>query len=713
MIHHTWRHWRVFLALVLALCLILSVQAQDAPVFRIGVLDNDDGALTRGAQLAVQQINETDGVTGADGTRFQFQLVVQPPQPLDVSVGNLNQASVIAVIGPEDSTMVLGNRDLLASTGVPVLTTALDDTLITADTSGNLLRIRARAFLQGRALADYLRSDLSAATVSVVQLDIESTVEVVGFTQAAQQVGLPINGEYIRSDQLTVESIASQITTQQPQFVVTYGPPELASQLYSQLRQADWPGRFAYNQAGTAAFRAGVQESLLEGILGASTWSYTYGDAISRDFVLAYIRAFGEVPSALDAAAYDAVYMLRAAIGQPGSLRNNLLALSSFEGVQGLLSPASLNPPGEMSSYVAIAELGQFGAPVAVARYAGGERIPLETQEVGALPTPTPQATATLEGVFVQIERAVQNVRTGPSLDYDILGQLQEGETARVIGATVDFEWVAIEFRGTTGWLFREILDVVGNTTTVPVLTPPPTPTPPPATPTSTPEPFPDLVVQSASPPRLTIGQPYNATATVRNQGSVNAGPFAVAGSFMPGSIYSAVSLGGLAAGTQTTITLTGTLTTGPTGQQDVGIVADLNNQVNEGPQGETNNTLSFMYIADAPLLTIAPATGTLTLNDFQTVSLDGGSDEIQWSAGGIVPMASTQLARLTGFSSFETTHRDAVLAAPLSNTAITPISAGDLIALVSDGSSAPGVIEVLNATPGGQMTFRYRMYQP
>jgi ABC-type branched-subunit amino acid transport system substrate-binding protein/uncharacterized protein YgiM (DUF1202 family) len=630
-----------------------------------------------------------------------------------VSIGNLNQASVIAIVGPEDSSTVLGNRELLASPGVPVMTTALDDTIITADTSGNLLRIRARAFLQGRALADYLRNELSAATVAVVQLDIESTVEVVGFTQAAQQVGLPINGEYIRSDQLAIEGIVTQIQQQQPQFVVTYGPPELAAQLYSGLRQADWPGRFVYNRAGNGEFRDGVQENLLEGILGANTWSYTYGDVRSQTFVLAYIEAFGEVPSAIAAAAYDGVYALRAAIGQPGGLRNNLLALSDFEGVQGVLSPASLNPPGEMSSYVAITELGEFGAPAAVARYSGSERIPLSEPEVGALPSPTPLPTATLEGVFLQIERAVQNVRTGPGLDYDILGQLQEGETARVIGATVDFEWVAIQFRGTTGWLFQDILEVVGDTTTVPVLTPPPTPTPPPPTPTNTPEPFPDLVVLSASPPRLTIGQPFSVTAVVRNQGSVNAGPFAVAGSFQPGAIYTAVNLGGLAAGTQTTITLSGTLATGPTGPKDVGIVADLNNQVNEGPGGETNNTLSYIYTADAPLYTAAPATGTLTLNDFQTVSLDAGSDEIQWSAGGIVPMATTQLARLTGFSSFENTHRDAVLAAPLSNTAVTPISAGDLIGFVADGSGAPGVIEVLSATSGGQITFRFRVYQP
>src|SRR5689334_17222620 len=88
-----------YLVMLPILVLLLAVgilQAQVLPVFRIGVLDFEDGPLARGAQLAVQEINDTGGVVGADGTAFQLQLVVQSPEDLEFALANIIQSSVIA-----------------------------------------------------------------------------------------------------------------------------------------------------------------------------------------------------------------------------------------------------------------------------------------------------------------------------------------------------------------------------------------------------------------------------------------------------------------------------------------------------------------------------------------------------------------------------------------------------------------------------------------
>ena len=66
----------LLVALIMGLLTMSIPQAQGLPVFRIGVLDIENGALTRGAQLAVQEINVAGGVVGADGTVFQLQLVI-------------------------------------------------------------------------------------------------------------------------------------------------------------------------------------------------------------------------------------------------------------------------------------------------------------------------------------------------------------------------------------------------------------------------------------------------------------------------------------------------------------------------------------------------------------------------------------------------------------------------------------------------------------
>lgn len=711
--HSYIRRFVPLLVVVLLTTLAIGMlQAQLLPVFRIGVLDEPDGPLTRGAQLAVQQINEAGGVLGADGTSFQLQLVVQSPSDMELAVANINQSSVIAVIGPAVSDMVLGNRELLATLDVPILTAATEDTIIANDLTNRLIRIRAQDSLQGRALAEYLINDLNAASLATVQLDLGSTVSVIGFTQAAAQRGLAPTSEYILAEDTSLEEIILDIAAEMPQVVVAYGPPEVTAQLYTGLREADWAGRFAYNQASSLAFREKVQESLLEGIISVSTWSYTYNDAPSQSFVLSFVRAFGTVPGAVDAAGYDAVYLLQEAIAQPGNLLNNLLSIEEFQGVQGVLRPARLTP-GETSTNVSITELGEFGAPLAVARFLDGERQPLEdTPVVAAEPsqTPTPRPTATPDGVYLVITRPVQNVRSGPGLNYDIIGQLQDGDQAQVIGATVDFGWVAINFRGTTGWLSRPILDLLGDTNTVPILTPPPSPTPLPATATPTVPPIPDIVIVSAAPTRLTVGTPFSVTVTVRNQGGTNAGPFAVAATFEPGSAFSAVNLPGLAANTDTVVTLTGVLT-GGTGTQNVTIVADLNNQVNEGAGEGNNSDFILTYIADAPLLTTAQAIGTITLNDLGTATLDASGEDIQWGGGGIVPLGATQLGVLNGFSSFENVHRDAVANATLQNLAITTVSPGMLIGILTDTGGKYGVLQIISAQPGGQLIFNYRMY--
>ncbi len=697
--------------MVLGLALVQVVGAQSGPVFRIGVLDNEGGALLKGAQLAAEEINAAGGVRGADGTLFRLELVTQPVDNLDIatSIANISQASVIAVIGPERSVDVIANLSALQQLGVPILTPATDDTIGAIDNTDVVLRIRAQEALQGRALANYLTSDTGASSVVTVQLDLESTASVVGFSTAMSALGRPVQQALLFDTNNPIPRIAQTIVQNNYQVAAVYGPPQLASELYVRLRSSDWGGVFAYNRADEAAFRSAVPTSQLAGILSTTTWSYASNDEASERFVTLYVRAFGEVPNAIAAAAYDGVYLLAEAIGKPGDLLSNLYSIVNFVGVQGFLNPATLTR-GETSNNVAVTQLGVFGAPFPVARYAGNQRVPIDAEEV-VRATPTPAATATPEGAYVEITRNVQNVRSGPGTNYDVIGQLRSGETAQVIGANVDFSWVVISFRGGNGWLSTDILNLVGDRRQIPIIAAPPTPTPPPATATPTAQPFPDIVITGVTPNRLTLGASFSINVTVQNQGAVNAGPFAVATSLNPGGVYTAFNLPGLAAGQQTIITLTGALPAGASGPQSVPIIADLNNEVNEGTAGEANNnTFFFNYIADAPLFPANP-TGTVTIGDLATFTLDAGSADIQWGGGGLVPLGGTQLALLNGYGSLDPVHYSVVAAAPFSNLAITPLFNGQVIAIKTDGGAKLAVIQVISAQSGGNLTFTFRVY--
>lgn len=708
-----WRYARhISLSVVLGLCWMSVNLAQSVPVFRIGLIDAEQGALAQGARLAVEEINASGGVTGADGSNFQLELVQQNPDDMNTAIANINQARVVALIGPSETEQVLPYLSSLQALNVPVLTSAADDTVVALDSTGRILRLRAQEALVGRALASYLVRDLSYQRIATVQLDLESTAGMIGFTTALAGIGVAPAPSILLDDRTSLEQIVQQLGAQNPQAVVVYGQAEDAASLLVGLRSAGWTGDFVYNRALSEAFRALVPASILPNLIAANSWSYALQDSASARFVLDYVQAVGSVPNEHAAAGYDAIYLLARAIEQPDDLLSNLLRIRDFEGVQGILSPAALNR-GEMSNNVSVLRVGRLGGQRLMARYAGDVRLP---DDAIVVQPSQPAPTATPEGVYVTITRSVQNVRTGPSTQYDVLGQLRQGETAQVIGGSVDLQWVVINFRGQNGWLSRDILDLSGDTRSIPVIAPPPLPTPLPATatPLATNTPSPqseaDIIVVSVTPSRLTLGQGFAVLVTVKNNGLSNTGNFAVATSLMPGNVYTAVNIPSLAAQQSTSVTLTGVLPAGTTGIQSVPIIADLNNEVNEGAGEANNNSFFYTYVADAPLLVGTPI-GSLTLGDTGTVSLDGGTPDLQWLGGTLTVVGGTQISVLNGFPNFDAVHYNAITSSALSATSLAGISPGMLIGIRTDGGNKYGVLQITSAVVGGNLTFNFRMY--
>jgi uncharacterized protein YgiM (DUF1202 family) len=462
---------------------------------------------------------------------------------------------------------------------------------------------------------------------------------------------------------------------------------------------------FAYNQASSPEFQSNVPFGLLTAIFSTTTWPYTATDDVSNVFLNSYVRFFGEVPGPIAAASYDAVYLLAEAIRQPGELRTNLAQLDDIVGVQGVLSPAQLTR-GETSNNVAVVQLNAYGAPIVLARFAGSERLIID-EPVSPINTPVPAATATPEGVVVTITRAVQNVRTGPGTEYPILGQMREGEQAPVIGANIDLSWVVIEFRGQQGWLSRSILDVFGDLNTVPVIAPPATPTPPPS-PTALP--VPDIVIESAnaSPNPIVPNQTFIVGVTVCNRGGGPAGQFGVAATFPPNSVFTSAIVSGLAVGQCAVANLTGTLVN--TGFYSVVIVADLNNDVQEGP-GENNNTFNFNYAVNRPIMRQA----TQTLNPGDTIDLEGNAvqGDANWrgDASALDAIFGAQLGIINNVD-LNTVHYDLINPSIVNQTSIprASLNPGTIIGIITaDGNRGAMRVDSLN---GNQLALNFLVYQ-
>lgn len=672
---------------------------------RIGVIDYPSGSMVAGARLAADHINDAGGVVGADGTVFQLTVVDTPPDNMEIATANMKQASVFAVIGPENDDLIARQMSNLQEIQVPVFTPATSDTLLLSDHTGRIYRSRAAENAQIAGLADYLSTSLATQSIHTIQLDTASTSSLISFANALAVFGLRPSNLAVNQSRLNLRQMAETVALSAPDAVAVFGPPHLAAQAVSQIRDSGYAGDLVYSRAHEPDFAERLPADFLPGIISLSTWSNTLDDATSREFTLAYGRAFGRLPDAVSAASYDAVHLIAASTARGGSIFDALAATSSFIGVQGELNPASLLP-GETSSNVVVTRLNEYGTANVVARYPDDIDIAVPTREPYPEPTTVPATalplpSATPVGYHLRIKSEYQNVRSGPGTEYDVIGQVIEGAQARILGATVDHSWLVIDFRGQRGWLAAYLVDTFGDRNLARIIQPPATPTPEPPQ-------EPDLLVLSARPSRLAIGQSTTLNVTILNQGLSPAGRFAVAGTFEPGGQFAGVNLASLDAGQQATVQLYPNLS-GPSGPQSVVIVVDLNQEVYEGAAGETNNQMFvYQYMADRPVL----ASGTWTTSA-GSIDLDGdASADLSWTGNDLAALGNAAFAAIGQFSSLSQTHYDAINASQANTTIVDADQLGQKVYTLMTADGHRGAMQVTDVARKGPITIEYRVYR-
>lgn len=115
---------------------------------------------------------------------------------------------------------------------------------------------------------------------------------------------------------------------------------------------------------------------------------------------------------------------------------------------------------------------------------------PTETSTPTPTLTATPFFTPTLVVPLISVS-VPTNCRTGPGKVYRMVGALLVGESAQVYGINPTGQYWYIRNPDSSNgfcWVWGQYATIVGNTTFLPVYTPPPTPTP-----TFTPTPSPDF----------------------------------------------------------------------------------------------------------------------------------------------------------------------------------------------------------------------------
>ena len=103
---------------------------------------------------------------------------------------------------------------------------------------------------------------------------------------------------------------------------------------------------------------------------------------------------------------------------------------------------------------------------------------PAEAMTATATPSPAPTATpgVTVSNDFV-------NLRAGPGTSYDLVGRLNQGQTARVTGKSSDGQWWQVSVEGKMAWVSGKFVQANEAARDVSVAQAPPAPTLAPPTP--------------------------------------------------------------------------------------------------------------------------------------------------------------------------------------------------------------------------------------
>ena len=594
--------------------------AQQATNLTIGVIGDEDSSTFRGVALVIDKVNSDGGITLPDGQTLPMAVVAAPattPDEINQALQTLKAQNVIAIFGPDDDQLAPKALQTLSFAGVPVFTAS---TNLEAKVGGFVFRTQSNDDVRMTALVSVLKTDVQASKIAVYQGGADFAPQAGAFVLAMAKQQLSPTTTVLQVEGSTADSSATVALQSQPDTVAAFGTQDQVVALYQAMINAGYTGRLVTTYADQRDFLNRLPANKRGNVFGATGWSFAWTAPSSQAFLTDYVAAYGDVPDALAAAAFDGatalVLAVRANGSNPGQILTKMLTTPSFFSVQGEFDPSI--GTGDLTQNVMVISTQANGAPKIVARFKGTQRLSINpnedtvqvpptqaavpTQETIATLVPTPQpvfVTATPDGVVITVLNDTVNVRGGPGINYQILGRVLKDQQLRIFGRNSDGSWLVINFEGTQAWITADpsLVSISGDVRSLPAVQAPPTPTLS-ATATAQPSALPDiqLVGYQLNPATLIGGQPFTLTVTVRNGGGTATGGFAVAAAFDPGQKFGAGLIDNLNPGEQKTVAIGYSGVNPGPGTYTIAIVLDLNKQVNEGDAGEANNLVNITY---------------------------------------------------------------------------------------------------------------------
>lgn len=355
-----------FLCMMMAVLMVLAMAAcggepannggndtPDATTVKIGGIGPLTGAYANyglseknGAELAVKEINEAGGINGK-----QIELSYQDSQ-------GESESAVNAYGKLMDWGMNISLGGVLSGETASIVAAARDDDVLLLTPSGSAdkcidgsslaFRVCFYDSFQGAAAAQYIKDNDIVDTVGVLyQSDVDYSVGLYNaFVEKCGELGITI------AETQTFTSTTSTDFSTQVNALVASGAKlvfipiyaEEASTFLTQARGKFADGVYFFGADGLDGILGKVAQdpTIANNVLMLTPFSADNPAENVQSFVKKYQEAYGATPDQFAADAYDAIYVIKAAVEKAGSTSGAALASAltslTVEGVTGIMT---------------------------------------------------------------------------------------------------------------------------------------------------------------------------------------------------------------------------------------------------------------------------------------------------------------------------------------------------------------------------------------
>lgn len=343
----------------------------DATVFKVGGMGPTTGdnasygnSVKNGMKIAIDEINANGGVNGMTFEMF-FQDDKAEPQEAVNAYNTLADEGIHAMIGATttDATIKLG--ELTHEDGILQITPSGSG--IDCTKYDNAFRICFTDPMQGELMADYIFTTMGKKKVAV--LYDNSNDYSKGITDAFEAKYKSLGGEIVNKEAFGKDDIdfKVQLNNVKASAAEAIFVPAYYQKVSYILRQAKEVGLslpfFGCDGWDGVLKQLGDDKALAEGAIFLTPFAANEDSEQVQKFVAAYQKEFNAVPDQFAADAYDAVYVLKAAIEKAGIKSSDnvdnaalIKAMTEIQ-VEGLTGGMTFDASGEPNKAAKVVEV--------------------------------------------------------------------------------------------------------------------------------------------------------------------------------------------------------------------------------------------------------------------------------------------------------------------------------------------------------------------